>query len=85
MLKETKGQYQLEETRLPVIRVFEGLSQMMVYIVVYKSDRIATYPYLQAVFANLQEMRIEIPTSTVTPNIIAESITVTAILSITNP
>ncbi len=84
MLKEMEGQYQLEETRLPIMGVFEGPFQMMIYIMVYELDRIATYPYLQAIFTNLQGMQIEILVSTVVLSAIAESIAVTAILSIAN-
>ncbi len=53
MLKETRGQYQLEEIRLSMIGMFEGPSQTMVYLAIYESDRIAIYPHLQAAFANL--------------------------------
>ncbi len=56
MLKKIGGQYQLEETRLPIMGMFEGPFKTMIYIAVYESDRIATYSYLQAAFANLQGM-----------------------------
>ncbi len=46
MLKEIEGQYQLEETRLPMMEVFEELLQMIVYIMAYESNQIAIYPHL---------------------------------------
>ncbi len=82
MLKEIGGQYQLEETRLPMIGMFEGPSQTMIYIAVYESDRIAIYPYLQAAVVNFQGMRTEIPMSTVVPSAVAESIAIAIALSI---
>ncbi len=85
MLKETGGQYQLKETRLPMMGMFEGSSQTMIYITAYESDRITTYPYLQAIFANPQEIQIEIPISTVILNVVAESIAIMTTLSIMNP
>ncbi len=85
MLKETGDQYQLEETRLPMMGTFEGPFQTMIYITVYESDRITTYLHLQATFTNPQRMRTEIPTSTVIPNTATKSITVTTTLPITNP
>ncbi len=85
MLKEIGDQYQLEETRLPIMGIFEGPSQTMIYIMIYKSDWIIIYPYLQAVFANPQEMRIKIPISIVVLNVIIESIAIMTTLSIANP
>ncbi len=85
MLKEMEGQYQLEEIRLPIIGMFERPSQIMIYLMAYESDQIAIYSHLQTAFANLQEIRVEIPISTVILNIAIESIAITTILPITNP
>ncbi len=85
MLKETGGQYQLKETRLLIMGVFEGSPQTMIYITTYKSDQIATYLHLQTAFTNPQKMRIKIPISTVTPNTVIKSITITTVLLTMNP
>ncbi len=64
--------------------VFEGLFQTMIYIVVYELDRIATYPHLQAAFANFQRMQTEIPISIVILNVVTESIAIAIVLFIAN-